>query len=626
MLGWTVAMPAETQLSLNRMILGGAFDRLPATCASASPWRRVASPSARPARERLAPSGHRARALQRRRARTWTASTSTPRCTTGRALRYLVDVMGPSSVLLGSDYPFPLGESTWAGHPLVRLPHDVEGRLLGGSALDFLDLRSRPLEPLGRPMADVGIAGAGLAGPLLADRYLCRRGHDVTLYERRPDPAWPAAAGRSINLALSAAGIDALERVGLADDVMGHGLAMRGRMMHDRSGQLAYQAYSADGSKAISSISRHGLNGLLLDAAAKEPGVVLQFEERAVAVVAETGELTWKARAAATPSPTRWSSVPTARAARCGKPWSASERRHYRREHLPWGYKELTIAPDASGGFAQLDQALHIWPRGASMMIALPNSDHSFTATLFWPFDGDAGFAGLDTPAAVRARFDRDYPDATERFEDLAGEFARNPVGLARHRAGLAVGPVPGWALLGGAAHAIVPFFGQGMNCAFEDVVELDRCLGETADDWRGRASPRTPSGASPTPTPSPSSRSTTSWRCGTRCVAGLPARQAGRARHRAVGAGPLRLLVRAGELHHRPCTEARRRAAAQRRFPANVAALDAAAGGRSCGRGAQGRAVSNDTLRALRRRGGRPPRPAPPPQLRGLPRARRRP
>ncbi|HEY1279848.1 MAG TPA: FAD-dependent oxidoreductase, partial [Acidimicrobiales bacterium] len=139
-------------------------------------------------------------------------------------------------------------------------------------------------------MADVGIAGAGLAGPLLAV-FLARRGHDVTLYERRPDPRVVGSGGRSINLALSARGIDALERVGLADVVLAHGLAMRGRMMHDRAGQLAFQAYSADGSKAINSISRHGLNALLLDAAAKEPGVILHFEARAVGLAPDTGQL-----------------------------------------------------------------------------------------------------------------------------------------------------------------------------------------------------------------------------------------------------------------------------------------------------------------------------------------------
>ncbi len=212
-------------------------------------------------------------------------------------------------------------------------------------------------------MADVGIAGAGLAGPLLAV-FLSRRGHDVTLYERRPDPRSAGAAGRSINLALSARGIDALERVGLADEVLAHGLAMRGRMVHDRDGELAFQAYSADGSKAIHSISRHGLNAVLLDAAEKEPGVVVHFEERAVSVVADTGELTMEGVDG------RRSAVHDVVIGADGA-YSAlrdaivrSERADYRQEHLPWGYKELTIAPDASGDFAFDPGALHIWPRG----------------------------------------------------------------------------------------------------------------------------------------------------------------------------------------------------------------------------------------------------------------------
>jgi kynurenine 3-monooxygenase len=331
-------------------------------------------------------------------------------------------------------------------------------------------------------VADVGIAGAGLAGPLLAV-FLSRRGHDVTLYERRPDPRTTGPAGRSINLALSARGIDALERVGLAGDVLAHALAMRGRMMHDREGRTVFQAYSADGSKSINSISRHGLNALLLDAAAKEPGVILHFEERAVGVAADAGELTLDGPAG------RHAVVHDVVIGADGA-YSAlrdavvrSERADYSQDHLPWGYKELTIAPDPAGHFALDPGALHIWPRGDSMMIALPNLDHSFTATLFWPFDGPAGFAGLEDAQSVGARFARDYPDATGLFEDLPGEFARNPVGS------LVTVRVWPWvrgrlALLGDAAHAIVPFFGQGMNCAFEDVVELDRCLTECGEDW----------------------------------------------------------------------------------------------------------------------------------------------
>jgi kynurenine 3-monooxygenase len=429
-------------------------------------------------------------------------------------------------------------------------------------------------------VADVGIAGAGLAGPLLAV-FLSRRGHDVTVYERRPDPRAAGAPGRSINLALSTRGIDALERVGLAEEVMAHGLAMRGRMMHERSGQLAFQAYSADGSKAINSISRHGLNTLLLDAAAKEPGVILHFEERAVGMTADTGELVLE-------GPAGRHAVTHDLVIGADGAYSAlretvvrSERADYHQEYLPWGYKELTIAPDPSGDFALDPGALHIWPRGDSMMIALPNPDRSFTATLFWPFEGTAGFAGLDTAEAVRARFDRDYPDATELFNDLAGEFARHPVGT------LVTVRVWPWvrsrlALLGDAAHAIVPFFGQGMNCAFEDVVELDRCLDEAGEDWTAAlttyAERRKPN---------------------TDAIAELALENFVEMRDK-VGSPLFRLRKRVEHAVERwapdrfdslyelvsfttvPYAEARRRAAAQRRFPANVAALGAAGAARA--------------------------------------------
>ncbi len=333
-------------------------------------------------------------------------------------------------------------------------------------------------------MADVGIAGAGLVGPLLAV-YLARRGHDVELYERRSDPRRVGAEGRSINLALSARGIDALARSALADEVLSHALPMRGRMMHSTTGELSYQPYSADGSKAINSISRHGLNVVLVEAAGAEARVKLHFDARLVGVAADSGEMTLE-----TPS----GRVTVAHDVVIGADGAYSaardaivrrERADFRQEHLPWGYKELTIATAASGEFALDPVALHIWPRGDSMMIALPNPDRTFTATCFWAYDGADGFAALDgrDDAALTARFEHDYPDVVPLFADLTGEFRRNPVGslVTVHVWPWTAGRL---ALLGDAAHAIVPFFGQGMNCAFEDVVELDRCLAETGDDW----------------------------------------------------------------------------------------------------------------------------------------------
>jgi kynurenine 3-monooxygenase len=422
----------------------------------------------------------------------------------------------------------------------------------------------------------VGIAGAGLAGSLLAV-FLARRGHDVTLHERGPDPRLRGTAGRSINLALSARGLSALERAALADRVMANALAMRGRMMHDRSGQLAYQPYSADGSKAINSISRHALNGLLLDAAEKEPGVVLRFDERAVGVVTDRAELVLE-----DPAGNRRSAIYEVVIGADGA-YSAlrdaivrSERADYHQEHLPWGYKELTIAPDAAGDFALDPGALHIWPRGDSMMIALPNPDRSFTATLFWPFDGPSGFAGLDDAAAVRARFDRDYPDATDLFKDLVEEWAVHPVG------GLVTVRVWPWVrdrlvVVGDAAHAIVPFFGQGMNCAFEDVVELDRCLDETGEDWPAAlttfAERRKPN------TDAIADMALDNF-VEMRDKVGSPGfRMVKRIEHAVERWAPERLesLYELVSFTTVPYAEARRRAAFQRRFPATVAALGAA-------------------------------------------------
>jgi kynurenine 3-monooxygenase len=328
----------------------------------------------------------------------------------------------------------------------------------------------------------VAIVGAGLTGPLLAI-FLARRGHQVTLYERRSDPRRADLdAGRSINLALSVRGIDALDRAGLAEAVLDQALPMRGRMLHDTSGGLAFQAYSADGRHAINSVSRAGLNRQLVEAAGSEPSVEFRFEHRLTSLDLESGELRFETTDG--PATTEHDVVIGADGAYSvvRERLTHVEGTDFSQTFLPWGYKELAIAP-RDGDFALDPGALHIWPRGGSMMIALPNVDRSFTATLFWPNDGPSGFAGLDTDGAISARFRRDYPDALPLMPDLPVQFREHPVG--------ALVTVHCWpwvrgraAVIGDAAHAIVPFYGQGMNAGFEDVVELDRCLLETGDDW----------------------------------------------------------------------------------------------------------------------------------------------
>jgi kynurenine 3-monooxygenase len=323
----------------------------------------------------------------------------------------------------------------------------------------------------------VAIVGAGLAGALLAV-LLGRRGLPVTVYERRPDPRVAGAErGRSINLAVSARGLAALEQVGLRDRSLKQALPMHGRMVHPLPGAQNFQPYSADRERAINSISRAELNRSLLDAAEATPGVTLRFSQRVTGVDVDAGALLFEG---ADPEP--------ADVVLAGDGAYSAVRRSLGFDHdadfLEHGYKELTVPP-RDGEFALDPDALHIWPRGTSMMIALPNLDRSFTCTLFWP-KGD--FDALTSPAEITAHFAEHYPDVAGLMPGLAEDYAQNPVGSlvtvrcwpwTRYGDGAVVG------LLGDAAHAIVPFFGQGANCAFEDCIEIDRCLTEAGGDWR---------------------------------------------------------------------------------------------------------------------------------------------
>ncbi|GAA3677243.1 NAD(P)/FAD-dependent oxidoreductase [Nocardioides ginsengisoli] len=333
---------------------------------------------------------------------------------------------------------------------------------------------------------DVTLVGAGLAGCLLAT-LLGRRGYQVTVLERRSDPRLAGAErGRSINLALSARGLDALERVGLREDALAAALPMRGRMVHPLGASPNFQSYSADGTRAINSISRSGLNEALLETAEKTPGVTVLFESRVEAVDLDRGIVT-----VARPDGVQERAASIVLA--CDGAYSATRRAvqfregaNYAQDFLEHGYKELTI-PARDGDFAVDPGALHIWARGGSMMIALPNLDKSFTCTLFWPKEGPGGLASLTTPEAVRAHFQREYPDVVDLMPTLVEDYLINPVGsLVTVRAWpwTAHGARASVALVGDAAHAIVPFYGQGANCAFEDAIEIDALLEKHDGDW----------------------------------------------------------------------------------------------------------------------------------------------
>jgi kynurenine 3-monooxygenase len=337
------------------------------------------------------------------------------------------------------------------------------------------------------PDAGVAIVGAGLAGCLLAT-LLARRGISVTVYERRDDPRHTQPErGRSINLAISARGLEALDQVGLRELSLSRALPMHGRMVHTPAGEQSFRPYSADGTQAINSISRAELNQALLEVAERTPGVRIEFGRR-------LGELDMAAGTLRFDNPEgvagRRRTAKAGIVLACDGAYSAARRSvtfrqgfTFSQDYLEHGYKEL-IVPARDGDFALDPDALHIWPRGSSMMIALPNLDRSFTCTLFWTAEE---FAALRTPQEIAAHFLEQYGDVADLIPDLAEDYLHNPMGsLATIRCWPWVHHGDGCtlALVGDAAHAIVPFYGQGANCAFEDCVEIDRCLADNSGDW----------------------------------------------------------------------------------------------------------------------------------------------
>ncbi|HSC08326.1 MAG TPA: NAD(P)/FAD-dependent oxidoreductase [Steroidobacteraceae bacterium] len=329
-----------------------------------------------------------------------------------------------------------------------------------------------------RPTA-VTIIGAGPAGSLLGI-FLARRGFVPTLYERRPDMRRTSiAAGRSINLALADRGIHALGRAGVLELVRPLMIPMRGRLLHDENGATSLQRYGQDDTEVIYSVSRGELNKRLMSEVERACGQPIHFNQNCrgadfargtLTLLDETSGATRELRDAPVIGADGSSSALRSSMISAGFA-TASE------DVLSHCYKELSIAPGA-GGRHQLDaNALHIWPRGGFMLIALPNIDGSFTATLFLPATGPVSFAALDSPRAVTDLFARHFPDARPLIPDLEEDFFAHPTGTMVtvrcapwHAAGKLL-------LIGDAAHGIVPFHGQGMNCAFEDCAHFDTLL-----------------------------------------------------------------------------------------------------------------------------------------------------
>jgi kynurenine 3-monooxygenase len=332
-------------------------------------------------------------------------------------------------------------------------------------------------------MNRVTLIGGGLAGSVMAV-YLAQRGMKVDLFERRPDMrSEEIPAGRSINLALSTRGLRALEKIGLKETILSEAIPMHGRMMHDTQGNLTYQPYGKKG-QYINSVSRAHLNIQLLKLADENPDVDLHFEHKCLDVDLEKANATFKdgkgnRKQISGDFIIGADGAYSAVRMRMQK----SGRFNYSQSYLNSGYKELTIPPTASGDYAMEPNALHIWPRGSFMLIALPNTDKSFTCTLFMPYEGDPGFDDIHDADGVTQFFERHFPDVIPLIPELTTEFLENPTGSL-----VTVRCYP-WTvgktvLLGDAAHAIVPFYGQGMNAAFEDCVVLDECIEEHGPDW----------------------------------------------------------------------------------------------------------------------------------------------
>ncbi len=333
------------------------------------------------------------------------------------------------------------------------------------------------------------VVGAGLVGTLLAIR-LAQRGYKVHLYEKRGDMRNEIVdSGRSINLALSDRGLQALEIAGLKEKALALAIPMHGRMLHDPQGNTSLARYSGREEDYINSISRPGLNALLLNAASEYPQVEIFFDHKCTGVdyknkiahfdrqgqasIAVDSELIIGADGAG--SAVRSSLLHH----------GASLRFSYSQDFLAHSYKELTIPAGRENMFQIEKNALHIWPRGKFMLIALPNLGGSFTVTLFMRTAGtENSYKALDTAEKIRAFFQQNFPDAYELMPEIVDEMRNNPLG--------ALGTIrcsPWYVnesvmLIGDAAHAVVPFYGQGMNCGFEDVYILDRLLDKYEENW----------------------------------------------------------------------------------------------------------------------------------------------
>ena len=334
---------------------------------------------------------------------------------------------------------------------------------------------------MSKEVKHIGILGAGLVGSLMSI-YLKKRGYEVSIFEKRGDLRKNETdVGRSINLALSRRGIKALEQVGVFQKITDVLIPMKGRMMHGVDGELTFQAYGKEG-QHINSVSRGILNEHLLNEA-ESCGVKIYFNHACEKVDIASTTLHYSHDGKHESSQFDLILGADGAFSQLRKAMLKTNRFNYEQFYIEHGYKELTIPATKEGDYALDPHALHIWPRGKYMLIALPNTDKSFTCTLFLPFEGAPSFDSIDHPERVEEFFQSTFADATDLITNLKKDYFSNPTSSL-----VTVKCYP-WVknncvLIGDASHAIVPFYGQGMNAGFEDCYVLNQLIDEHKENW----------------------------------------------------------------------------------------------------------------------------------------------
>ena len=336
---------------------------------------------------------------------------------------------------------------------------------------------------MSKSQKDIAIIGSGLVGSLLAI-YLVKKGHKVTVFDRRPDIRSIQFSGRSINLAMSNRGWQALEEVGIANEIRKIGIPLYQRALHVVGQELYFQKYGKE-NEAIWSISRGVLNKKMIDLA-ENAGAVFKFNEKvwdvklpeATLFTGDSEKGAWKAY--------KYNHIFGCDGAfsRVRHKMQRRSRFNYSQDFVEVGYKELAISANEDGTHKMDANSFHIWPRGKFMLIAMPNLDGSFTCTLFMPFEGDISFENLQTKEEVATFFTTYFPSAMDIMENLQESFLTNPTSAL---VTMKCYPWTYWdkvALVGDAAHAIVPFYGQGMNAGFEDIFVFNELMEQHGDNW----------------------------------------------------------------------------------------------------------------------------------------------